>query len=262
MTGAARAPYAALVLAASRGPDEPVARARGVSHKSLAPVAGVPMLVRVVRALAASDAVGHIAVSIEAPALLDAVPEVADAATVVASGPTPCRSILAAAAALEAPFPLLVTTADHALLTPEMVERFCRDAAASGAEVAIGLAAKPAVLGRYPETRRTFLAFRDGGYTGCNLYAFRSPAAMRAVEVWAGVEGQRKRPWRIFRAFGPAALALYLVRALTLDGAMRRVSRIHGLEVAAVTLPYPEAAIDVDRPADLELAERILAARG
>ena len=43
----------ALILAGSRGPDDPMARAAGVSHKALLPVAGVPMLLRVVEALRA-----------------------------------------------------------------------------------------------------------------------------------------------------------------------------------------------------------------
>ncbi|NJM91716.1 MAG: hypothetical protein HC861_02805 [Rhodospirillaceae bacterium] len=38
----------ALILAGSRGPDDPMAKAANVSHKALLPVAGVPMLLRVV----------------------------------------------------------------------------------------------------------------------------------------------------------------------------------------------------------------------
>ena len=63
------APFTALVLAGSRGPDDPVARAAGVAHKCLAPVAGVPMAVRVVQALAASPGIDRIAVALEDPAL-------------------------------------------------------------------------------------------------------------------------------------------------------------------------------------------------
>ena len=41
----------ALILAGSRGPDDPMARAAGVSHKAMLPVDGVPMLLRVVEAV-------------------------------------------------------------------------------------------------------------------------------------------------------------------------------------------------------------------
>ena len=57
----------ALVLAASR-PQDPVARHAGQSHKALVPVGGVPMLIRVPRALRASRSIGGIAVCLEAGA--------------------------------------------------------------------------------------------------------------------------------------------------------------------------------------------------
>ena len=43
--------------------------------------------------------------------------------------------------------------------------------------------------------------------------------------------------------------------------AMARASRLLGCPVAAVSIPIGEAAIDVDRPEDLALAEAILARR-
>jgi hypothetical protein len=42
---------------------------------------------------------------------------------------------------------------------------------------------------------------------------------------------------------------------------MARVSRALGAEIRAVPLPFAEAAIDVDRPTDLELVTRILGDR-
>ena len=63
------------------------------------------------------------------------------------------------------------------------------------------------------------------------------------------------------RAFGWRPLLAYLLGRLTLDDAMARASNVIGARVAAVVLPYAEAAIDVDKPADLELVETILARR-
>jgi hypothetical protein len=54
---------------------------------------------------------------------------------------------------------------------------------------------------------------------------------------------------------------LFLLRRLDLDAAFERVSRAMGALVRPVQLPFPEAAIDVDRASDLTLAERILAER-
>ena len=259
--------FTVLVLAGERGPGDPVARAAGVSHKCWAVVAGAPMLTRVVDALETSQAVGRIVLSIDPAAFEQAPAPLADQhragrLETLATAQTPCLSILAAAEALAHPYPLLITTADHALLTPDMVDHFCAAAEAAGADVAAGLTPARVILERYPDTRRTYLRFRDGRRSGANLFAILSEAGLQAVNFWRRVEAQRKRPWRFALAFGPRALLAYLLGRLTLDDAMREVSRILGVRAAAVDLPFAEAAIDVDKPADLALAEDILRRRG
>ena len=62
-------------------------------------------------------------------------------------------------------------------------------------------------------------------------------------------------------AVGPGALIQFLLRRLDLEAAFAHLSRAAGAAVRPVPLPFAEAAIDVDRPSDLELATRILRAR-
>ncbi len=122
--------YTALVLAGERGGDDPVAAAAGVRQKCWVPAAGVPMLVRVIQALSDSTAVGRIVVSMN-PAEAGQDGPVLDpnqgrkSLKIVPCAATPATSALAAIEALEDPFPLLVTTADHPLLTPAIVDHFC-----------------------------------------------------------------------------------------------------------------------------------------
>ena len=263
---AADPPFTALVLAGSRGPDDPVARAGGVAHKCLVPVAGVPMAVRVVETLAACPSVGRIALALEDPALLDDLPALrpliaAGRCTALATGATPSLSVQRALDELPDPLPLLVTTGDHPLLTPEMIEHFCAAARTTGADLVAGLTPSSVIRKAYPDAQRTYLRFRDERYSGANLYALLGPDARRAVAFWRRVEQERKRPWRLARAFGWRPLLAYLLGRLTLDGAMARASGIIGARIAAVVMPYAEAAIDVDKPADLALAETILARR-
>ena len=61
------------------------------------------------------------------------------------------------------------------------------------------------------------------------------------------------------RAFGLRPLLTYLFGRLTLKRAETQASRIIGAKAALVDLPFPEAAIDVDKPSDLILVDRILA---
>jgi hypothetical protein len=152
----------------------------------------------------------------------------------------------------------LVVTADHALLTPEMVTHITR-ADSDGADLLVAVVTSDVIRARYPETKRTWLKFRDVWISGANLFAFLTPEAQRAAEFWLRAERFRKQPWKLVSAFGPGALLAFLFRRLDLDAAFERVSQTVGARVRAVRMPWAEAAIDVDRPADLVLVNRILA---
>jgi GTP:adenosylcobinamide-phosphate guanylyltransferase len=259
--------YRALVLAGQRDGD-PLAEHSPQGHKCLLPVAGRPMIERVVAALLAARTVEAIAVSIDRPGVLEAVPGFGELLargriTLLESKASPALSVLhALEGGAEQPLPLLVTTADHALLSPGIVQSFCRAADARGADVAAGLVSRRTIEAQVPVTKRTYLRFRDGGYSGANLFAFRTAAGLRAAEFWRRVERDRKSPWRIARAFGPYLLAAYFLRLYSLEQVMVRASRRLDCDAAAIVLEVAEAAIDVDKLADLELVEQLLARRG
>jgi GTP:adenosylcobinamide-phosphate guanylyltransferase len=264
---AAGRPFTALVLAGSRpGKPDRLAEACGIAYKCLIPTGGVTMLVRVVRALTASHDIERIFLSLEDPNLPGTLPALQpdlESGRVIAlpSDATPSLSVLRFLDGGHGSLPLLVTTADHPLLSSGIVKRFCDAARASGADVAGAMTPAPVLLASYPEAQRTFIRFRDDRYSGANLFAVLMPEGRRAVEFWRKVEQERKRPWRLVGAFGLWPLTLYLCGRLSLDDAMERASAVMGARVAAVRLPIAEAAIDVDKPADLELVEAILARR-
>jgi GTP:adenosylcobinamide-phosphate guanylyltransferase len=247
-----------LVLAGSRhGATDPMAVAAHVSHKALLPVGGTPMLLRVIRALRATPAVGRIVVSSERTDLLDGFPESAEILSIRAES-SPSRSVAAALETFGAP--LLVTTADHALLSPAILADFLSRAPQSADAVA-AVARSDVIRAGFPGTQRTWIRLRDGDFSGCNLFLLRREKALRAVAFWRRIEERRKSPLAMAWLIGPAALIGYALRILTLDGVARLLSRRTGAALAVTALSHADAAIDVDKPADLELVERTLAAR-
>jgi hypothetical protein len=142
-----------------------------------------------------------------------------------------------------------------------MVEHFTRACRETDADLRVGLVAASLLQSRFPESKRTYLPLRDDRYSGANLFGFLTPEATRAAEFWVRAEAQRKQPWRLALAFGPRALLAFWRRRFDLDNALEQISRVIGARVEAVRMPFPEAAIDVDRAADLALATRILAER-
>jgi CTP:molybdopterin cytidylyltransferase MocA len=259
--------FDALVLAGERVSGDPLARDARVPHKSLLEVGGLPMLVRVVSCLAATPGVGRVWVSAGDPALLEAHPELVrlrDAGVLAhrASAESPAASVQELLSGAECEGPLLVTTSDHPLLAPEMIEHFCRESATSGADVVAAVVADGVFRARFPRARRTFIPLRGEAVTGANLFWFRSGAGAAAAGFWRRTESIRKKPWRLASLLGPVMLLRFALRRVTLEAATERLSQILGLRVAALRLPYPECGLDVDRADDLVLAERTIAEAG
>ena len=253
--------FTAAVLAGSREGVDPVAQAAGAPCKAVVEVAGEAMLLRVLGALSRATAVGPLMVA----GLLDeAAADPAISAGLNACGArcvpglsTPATTVGAVLDELAPDRPVLITTADHALLETGMVDAFLAGAMKTRSDVAIGLAREESVFAVAPDTRRTVTRFRDGGFCGTNLFAFLTPAGRQAVEFWQHLEADRKSPARMIRTLGPWTLLRYVTKQLTLGGALDRLSTLSGARIAPVILPFGRAAIDVDKPEDLALARRL-----
>src|SRR5262249_36630806 len=138
-------------------------------------------------------------------------------------GATPGDSVQQALGRLEGALPLLVTTADHPLLTPAMIEHFLTGAP-SDADVAVALATATTIRAAYPATLRTFYRFGGQRYSGCNLFLLQTAAAAKAAAFWAAMDRHRKRPWRLAASIGPLTLGRFLMGRLTLEAALARLS--------------------------------------
>ena len=211
------------MLAASR-PQDPVARHAGQSHKALVQVGGVAMLVRVAACAAREPQRRTASRSAWRRARRSPAPSPSSTRLLAErrGDPGRCRRDpepqRRAQPSARCRLPLLVTTADHPLLTAAMVDHFCAavppDADARSAVVAASLLQR-----RYPDAIRTYYRFAGEGYSGCNLFLLRSPDALRVVDFWTRLERHRKRPWRLIAEVGPLALLRFCSAASSLEGA-------------------------------------------
>lgn len=254
--------FSAIILAGDRRPADPLVLKAGVAGKALIPVSGIPMVQRVVSALAGSRFIGRRILCgpprdalKTAPRLLDMIQ--AGEVEWMESQPSPCLSAIHAMARIPDTEPVLLTTADHALLSTEILDEFCRHVLDHDHDVVAGLARYEDILRAYPETNRTALRFRDGAFSGCNLFAFPTPAGRRITAFWRRVEQQRKNPFRVVSAAGWMAVLRYALGRLTLEEGLHRISRRLDLRVGVAVLSQPEAAIDIDTVEDWKLADKI-----
>jgi GTP:adenosylcobinamide-phosphate guanylyltransferase len=254
----------AILLAGARPIPDPLAQAAGVAVKPLVPVGGEPMINRPARALLAHPAIDRVIILTQRPDLFAADPATGWLATdprvrFETGGQGIASSLLALLEKGDLPFPILLTTADHVLLDAAMLDQFVAEA--TGADIAVAMVERDTLLARYPGSRRTWLKFRDGWWSGANIFWFGSDKARPVISLWQEVEQDRKKGWKILAAFGPFALLGALLRILTLRGGIARIGRKFGLTARLVAMDSPEACIDADKPDDVTLIESILALR-
>jgi len=248
--------FRVIVLAAQRkGVTDPLAARFGTSHKCLVPLAGEPLIAHVLRTVASHPRVTSVVVSIEPEVfepLRRAVPDVA--ITPVRAADNIADSVTLAAAGHYGP--LLITTADNALLTHRSMDAMMCTADTSDA--AVGMATRDRVLAAHPEGQRRFYRFRDGEFSNCNLYCIANLKACRAAEIFRGGGQFAKKAQRIVEAFGLTNLVLLRLRLLALDTALRRISTRVGVNIAPVILSDGSQAIDVDNDRTYAIVETLI----
>ncbi|MES2498533.1 MAG: NTP transferase domain-containing protein [Pseudomonadota bacterium] len=254
--------FTAIILSAQRaGQVDPLAQAHGLSHKCLVPVGGAPLIAHVAVALAATPGCRRIIVVVE-PAmfaglriLLDDGPPPVD---FVAAADNLADSVFAATDGVDGP--IIVTTADNVLLRADAVQSMVKTLG-QGADVAIAMATRDAVLAAHPEGQRRFYRFSDAHYSNCNLYAFNGRQAIAAAESFRSGGQFAKKPMRLVAAVGLVNVALMLLGRLSLAGALARLSRRLGLRIEPVVLADGSCAIDVDNDRTWRVASALLERR-
>jgi len=255
--------WTAILLAGQRPGTDPLAAHFGETWKALVPVAGEAMLSRVARTLLAAPSIDRVVVMAQDPqalftgdcAWLTEEPRIVTAI----SDAGIATSVAAVAGRSIAPFPVLVTTADHPLLRVEMIEAMT--GGVGEADVAVGVVGRRVRLAKYPGNRRTWLKFAREAWTGANLFALRTKQARLALIAWSEVERDRKKALKLIWHFGPLLALRAVTRTITLAGALAAAGRKLGVAAKPIALPFAEAGIDVDKPSDHELVEAILRAK-
>jgi GTP:adenosylcobinamide-phosphate guanylyltransferase len=256
--------FTAVVLAGDRHANDPVAVDAGVCAKAITPICGTPMILRVLDALEESGVISSIILCGPTQQALEDCPELEEGIKHkniewLPGLDSPSRSAELALLKIEEDRKILLTTADHALLKPEIVSYFVAQCLSDSVDASVGIIDYQTIADKYPEVQRTVIKLSDGGFCGCNLFAFMTQKGRRLVPYWRQVEQRRKRPVKMIAGIlGISGVLLYLLGKLSLDAALRKVSKGLGLTIKPVQLPFPEAGVDVDTVKDREFVERIL----
>lgn len=225
-------------------------------YEAAIPVGGKPLVKYVVEALQSTPRIREIVV-VGPKAIAPILPA---GVRLVESGPTLTSNVLLGAEALKGSPKVLIVTSDIPFIHREAIEDFLDRCAELDAEVYYPIISKEANDQVYPDCVRTYVKLKEGVFTGGNIVLVSPSVLANSKVLMEKVLTLRKKPWKLAQLLGFSFVLKFFLQRLSLSELEKRVSQLLGVKSVAIISPYPEIGTDVDKPSDLELAERLMSA--
>lgn len=241
----------ALVLAGSIN-NGPLRACSQEKHEALIKIGPDPMVNYVINALRSSGQVNQILVV--SPSELKTI--LPSETIWIECGKSLMENIKRGCASMDRPS--LIATADIPLLTPESVNEFLSLCGDYSNDLYYPLVSRETLERRFPEARRTYVQFKEGVFTGGNIFLVNPMIIEKCLVLGQELADLRKKPLALARRVGISMMLKMLFRVLSLTEVQEKASRLLGIKGKAVICNYPEVGMDVDKPADLQLVSHIL----
>ncbi len=150
-------------------------------------------------------------------------------------------------------------SADLPLLTPAIVDAYIDDCRPFDHIAYYNLVTKETMERRFPGSGRTFVKLKGISVAGGDVTLAQTRILNTNEELWQAIVRGRKEAWRLVRIVGIRPLIKFLIRQLTLADIEQMASRLLNAPVRVINSPYPELAMDIDKPGQVELLRRELA---
>lgn len=149
-------------------------------------------------------------------------------------------------------------SADIPLLTPESVEWVVRTAQDSDEDLYYCVIQQSQMEKRFPESARSYVKLRDMNVCGGDFSVIKLDLVRDRKDLWQKLFEARKSVFRQANLIGFDVLLLLLLRLLTLDDAVKKVTSRLDITGRGLICPFPEIGMDVDKPHQLEIARKEL----
>jgi GTP:adenosylcobinamide-phosphate guanylyltransferase len=153
---------------------------------------------------------------------------------------------------------VLLVSSDIPTISGEMIDYVVNTSMQTDEDAYYNIISRQTMEARFPGSKRTYTRFKDIELCGGDMNVIR--ASLSANEAfWEKVIAARKSPLKQAGLLGFDTLILMLFHAITLEGAVKRVTKRIGLTGRALVCPYAEVGMDVDKPNQLEMVRADLA---
>lgn len=241
---------------------DPLATAVGAPQKALIDVAGRPLVWWTVDALRRSPSIGRIVVVGIDPSLqVDLGPGVA----CLPNLPDHLENVLHGINYLLSHQPDMeygiIASGDVPLLRPETVTWFISACLADRYDLYYSIVQDRVMEAQFPGAGRSYVRIKEGRFCGGDLFLVKTSVFQANLPLARRLMAERKHPLRQARLFGWRTLAKVVLGRLSIAEGEQVASRLLGCRAKVVISPYADLGMDVDKPHQLEMARRLLAAR-
>jgi GTP:adenosylcobinamide-phosphate guanylyltransferase len=148
---------------------------------------------------------------------------------------------------------VVIVSSDIPTITSDTVDWVVNTAMQTDEDVYYNVVTREVMEKRFPGSNRSFVRLKDVEVCGGDLNVARTSLVLRNNELWERIVAARKSAVKQAALLGYDTLLLLLLRAITLEGAVKKVTKRLNLTGQAIICPYAEVAMDVDKPHQLEL---------
>jgi GTP:adenosylcobinamide-phosphate guanylyltransferase len=148
---------------------------------------------------------------------------------------------------------VLTVSSDIPAISPEMIDWMVTENMETDLDIYYTLIPRQVMESRFPNSNRSYTRLKDAEVCGGDLNMIRASTVNANEELWDRIIAARKNVLKQAALLGYSNLLLLLSGQLTIQGAVKRVTKRMDITGKAVVSPYAELGMDVDKPHQLEI---------
>jgi GTP:adenosylcobinamide-phosphate guanylyltransferase len=156
---------------------------------------------------------------------------------------------------------VLLVSSDIPAIQPEMVDWVVNEAMKTDEDVYYNVISRQVMEARFPNSKRSYTRLKDVEMCGGDMNLIRSTMVTHNQEIWRRLIASRKNVFKQAALIGYDTLFLLMLRMITMDQAVRMVTKRLKITGRGIVCPYAEVGMDVDKPHQLEIMRVFMAQR-
>jgi GTP:adenosylcobinamide-phosphate guanylyltransferase len=235
-------------------PDEPLYEYTPGQPKALLDIAGKPMVQWILDALSGAETIDRVVlIGLSEEDSLECTKEI----TYVSNQGGMLQNVRAGMEKVLEINPdanhVLGVSSDIPAINSEMVDWMVKENEGTDLDLYYTVIRRKVMEERFPNSNRSYTRLKDAEVCGGDMNMIRATTVRTNDELWDRIVAARKNVFKQAALLGYGNLILLLSRQLTIDGAVKRVTKRMDITGRAVFSPYAEIGMDVDKPFQLEI---------